>query len=92
MQGTVKWFDDTKHFGFIAAADGSADVLVESKDIPDEYRHLIEEGCPVDFRVVVGLKGPQAQQVQPTGVRFQPASAAPASDTEEAAAAQARCA
>ncbi|WP_198654648.1 cold-shock protein [Nocardia aurea] len=92
MQGTVKWFDETKHFGFIAAADGSADLLVESKDIPDEFRHLIEEGCPVDFRVVVGMKGPQAQQVQPSGVRFQSTPAPLVTDTDEAAAAQARCA
>ncbi|MGN2640215.1 cold-shock protein [Nocardia takedensis] len=86
MQGTVKWFDEVKEFGFIAAADGSADLLVEADDIAEEFRHLMREGFLVDFRIVVGPKGPQARRVEP--VEEQEDSAAPQAADEQAA----RCA
>jgi CspA family cold shock protein len=72
MQGTVKWFDATKRFGFIAAADGSADLLVESEHILDQYRNSISESCQVDFEVFVGMKGPQAHKVRLAHTRVPP--------------------
>ncbi|WP_054812814.1 cold-shock protein [Nocardia arizonensis] len=89
MQGTVKWFDEVKEFGFIAAADGGADLLLEGCDIPDESRPLIKEGCHVDFRVVVTTKGPQARRVQPVDAPVPADRPAPA---QPAAEPRARCA
>lgn len=62
IQGTVKWFNGSKGFGFIERADGD-DVFVHYNAIVgDGYRNL-EEGQRVEFTVVQGQKGPQAQDV-----------------------------
>jgi cold shock protein len=64
-QGTVKWFNADKGFGFIAPDDGSADVFVHHSAIQaDGYRSL-QENQRVEFTAVRGAKGPQAEQVQP---------------------------
>ena len=63
-QGTVKWFNADKGFGFIAPDDGTADVFVHHSAIQaDGYRSL-EENQRVEFTAVRGAKGPQAEQVQ----------------------------
>lgn len=60
--GTVKWFNAQKGYGFIQRAEGK-DVFVHYSAIKaDGYRSL-EEGQQVEFEVVVGDKGPQAQNV-----------------------------
>jgi cold shock protein len=60
--GTVKWFNDSKGFGFIARESGS-DVFVHHSAIQgDGYRSLAEDQA-VEFEVVDGPKGPQAQNV-----------------------------
>ena len=60
--GTVKWFNDSKGFGFIARESGS-DVFVHHSAIEgDGYRSLAEDQA-VEFEVVDGPKGPQAQNV-----------------------------
>jgi CspA family cold shock protein len=60
--GTVKWFNDSKGFGFIARESGP-DVFVHHSAIQgDGYRSLSEEQS-VEFEVVDGPKGPQAQNV-----------------------------
>ena len=60
--GTVKWFNAQKGFGFIQRAEGK-DVFVHYTAIKaDGYRSL-EEGQQVEFEVVIGDKGPQAQNV-----------------------------
>jgi CspA family cold shock protein len=62
MQGTVKWFNDSKGFGFITAEDGR-DLFVHHSDIKaDGYRSL-QEGAKVEFEVVAGQKGPRAANV-----------------------------
>jgi CspA family cold shock protein len=61
-QGTVKWFNGSKGYGFIERAEG-ADVFVHFNAIVgDGYRNL-EEGQRVEFTVSQGQKGPQAENV-----------------------------
>lgn len=62
-QGTVKWFNNDKGYGFIAV-DGGEDVFVHYSAIQaDGYRSL-DEGQRVEFEVAQGPKGPQADAVR----------------------------
>jgi CspA family cold shock protein len=61
--GTVKWFNESKGFGFIAPSDGSADVFVHFSAIQGEGFRTLAEGQTVSFEVENGPKGPQATQV-----------------------------
>ena len=65
MQGTVKWFNDTKGFGFVSPNDGSADVFVHHSAIVGEGFKSLEEGCKVQFEVTQEAKGPKAANVSP---------------------------
>jgi len=62
-QGTVKWFNDTKGFGFIAQ-EGGKDVFVHFSAIQNEGFKTLAEGEPVEFEVTQGPKGPQASNVR----------------------------
>ena len=61
--GTVKWFNETKGFGFIAPEDGSKDVFVHYSSIQTEGFRTLQEGQQVNFETEQGPKGPQATQV-----------------------------
>ena len=62
-QGTVKWFNAEKGFGFIAPDDGSSDVFVHYSEIQGGGFRTLEENQRVEFEVGEGSKGPQAQDV-----------------------------
>ena len=62
VQGTVKWFDNVKGFGFIER-EGGKDVFVHHTAIQGEGFRKLEEGQRVEFIVTQGQKGPQAQEV-----------------------------
>ena len=63
-QGTVKWFNPDKGFGFIAPHDGSADVFVHFSAIESTGYRTLEENQKVEYNVTQGPKGPQAAQVR----------------------------
>ena len=62
-QGTVKWFNGEKGFGFIAPEDGSADVFVHFSEITGNGYRSLDENDRVEYTVTQGQKGLQASQV-----------------------------
>jgi CspA family cold shock protein len=63
-QGTVKWFNPDKGFGFIAPDDGGADVFVHFSAIQTSGYRTLEENQKVEYNVTQGPKGPQAAEVR----------------------------
>jgi cold shock protein len=62
--GVVKWFNGEKGYGFIARDSGEKDVFVHFSAISAEGFRTLREGQRVEFEVVEGQKGPQAQNVE----------------------------
>ncbi|MDN4175519.1 MULTISPECIES: cold-shock protein [Nocardioides] len=62
--GTVKWFSDDKGFGFIAQEGGGADVFVHHSNIQGNGYKSLKDDQKVEFDVVAGPKGPQAENVR----------------------------
>lgn len=60
--GTVKWFNNTKGYGFIERASGG-DIFVHYTGIKGGGYRSLEEGMKVEFTIAQGQKGPQAQDV-----------------------------
>ncbi len=60
MEGTVKWFNSTKGFGFIAPSDGGKDVFVHKNEAPAS----LQDGDRVEFEVAESDKGPKATNVR----------------------------
>jgi CspA family cold shock protein len=65
-QGTVKWFNNEKGYGFIAV-DGGQDVFVHYSAIQSDGYRSLDEGQRVEFEVAQGPKGPQADAVRIVG-------------------------
>ncbi|MCF7553022.1 MULTISPECIES: cold-shock protein [Pseudonocardia] len=63
-QGTVKWFNGEKGFGFIQQDGGGADVFVHYSEIAADGFRSLDEGQRVEFEVGQGKKGPQATAVR----------------------------
>jgi CspA family cold shock protein len=63
-QGTVKWFNDAKGYGFIAR-DSGGDVFVHQSALQSSGFRSLQEGQRVQFNVTKGPKGLQAENVQP---------------------------
>ena len=64
IKGTVKWFNNTKGYGFISH-DGGSDVFVHVNDILGEGYKTLAENQAVEFEIGEGKKGPAAKNVQP---------------------------
>ncbi|GHG07553.1 cold-shock protein CspA [Amycolatopsis sp. NBRC 101858] len=62
-QGSVKWFNGEKGFGFIAQDGGGPDVFVHYSEIQGSGFKSLDEGQRVEFEIGQGQKGPQAQRV-----------------------------
>jgi len=62
-RGTVKWFNASKGYGFISREDGQGDVFVHFSAINSDGYRSLNEGDAVEFEVVKGQKGNQAQNV-----------------------------
>jgi CspA family cold shock protein len=63
--GTVKWFNDAKGFGFISPEDGSADVFAHFSAINSKGFRSLREGQRVSYEVTQGPKGAQASNITP---------------------------
>jgi cold shock protein len=63
MQGTVKWFNNAKGYGFIQAEEGGEDVFVHHTAIVAEGYRTLNQGEKVNFEMVQGPKGLQAKNV-----------------------------
>ena len=63
ITGTVKWFNESKGFGFITPADGGKDVFVHFSAIKADGFRTLQEGQTVEFEIEEGPKGPQATSV-----------------------------
>jgi cold shock protein len=66
-EGTVKWFNDAKGFGFIAPSDGGADLFVHFSAIQGDGFKSLQEGAKVEYEAGQGQKGPQAVSVVVVG-------------------------
>ena len=64
-QGTVKWFNSEKGFGFISPDDGGKDLFVHYSEVKMSGRAMLDEGQKVEFEVGEGQKGPCAKNVIP---------------------------
>jgi cold shock protein len=63
-QGTVKWFNAEKGYGFIAQEGGGPDVFVHYSSITGDGYRSLEDAQRVEFEIAQGRKGPQAEQVR----------------------------
>ena len=64
--GTVKWFNDSKGYGFITPDEGGKDLFVHHSQIVGNGFKSLPEGAKVEFEAREGQKGPEATNVSPT--------------------------
>jgi CspA family cold shock protein len=63
--GIVKWFNESKGFGFIAPDNGGKDLFAHFKEIEGSGFRTLQENQKVEFEVVQGQKGPAASRIRP---------------------------
>ena len=63
--GTVKWFNDSKGYGFITPDEGTMDLFVHFSNIAGDGFKSLSEGAKVEFEPAEGQKGPEARNVVP---------------------------
>jgi len=63
IKGTVKWFDQSKGFGFITPEDGSKDVFVHVSAVDRAGLPTLQEGQEINVEVEMGQKGPQVKEI-----------------------------
>lgn len=63
VSGTVKWFNNAKGFGFITRGEAQEDVFVHFRSITGDGYRSLDEGQAVEFKIVEGPKGLQAEEV-----------------------------
>ena len=83
IRGTVKWFNETKGYGFLRRDDGQSDCFVHHSEIQSQGYRTLQEGERVEFDVVQQPKGPKASNV----VKLDEVGGGDAGDTADAAAA-----
>ena len=64
-QGTVKWFNADRGYGFITPDDGTADVFVHHSAIKTDGYRSLQDNQRIEFTAIQGVKGPQAEDVRP---------------------------
>lgn len=69
IKGNVKWFNESKGFGFITPEDGSKDVFVHFSAIQTNGFKTLAEGQRVEFEITNGAKGPSAANVTAVSIR-----------------------
>ena len=70
ITGTVKWFNDSKGYGFVTRDDGEKDVFVHHSAIQGQGFKSLAEGEKVEFDVVQGQKGPAAENLVKVGAAY----------------------
>ena len=65
--GTVKWFNDSKGYGFITPAEGGKDLFVHHSNVAGDGYKSLAEGATVEFEAAEGSKGPEARNVVQVG-------------------------
>lgn len=73
--GTVKWFNDAKGFGFIEPADGGADVFAHFSAVQMEGFRTLKQGGKVSYELTQGPKGDLAQNIRPLDEQGNPLAA-----------------
>ncbi len=69
-RGVVKWFDDSKGFGFITLVGGSVDIFVHHSSVITDGYQTLQKGQEVEFLTVRGPRGPVAQNVRAISPTF----------------------
>ena len=63
-QGTIKWYNPTKDYGFIEQEPGTEDIFIHGSDLLEKTQNSLQKGQIVEFEISQGVLGPMANQVR----------------------------